>query len=45
MMNKEPEIRVALLQHYHETSVVLNGSYLLPGGRVIKAVPCLRRSG
>jgi SpoIID/LytB domain protein len=36
MMNKEPEIRVALLQHYNEASVLLNGDYLLPGGRVIK---------
>ncbi|MDI6742403.1 MAG: SpoIID/LytB domain-containing protein [Smithella sp.] len=36
MMNKEPEIRVALLQHYNEASLVLNGDYLLPGGRVIK---------
>lgn len=36
MMNQEPEIRVALLQHYNEASVVFNGDYLLPGGRAIK---------
>lgn len=35
-MNKEPEIRVALLQHYNEASVLLNGDYLLPGGLAIK---------
>jgi len=36
MMNKEPEIRVALLQNYHETSVMLSGGYFLPGDLAIK---------
>jgi SpoIID/LytB domain protein len=35
MMNKEPEISVALLQHYNEASVLLNGDYFLSDGLAI----------
>jgi peptidoglycan hydrolase-like amidase len=36
MITREPKIKVALLQNYSETSILLNGDYILSDGRVLK---------
>jgi SpoIID/LytB domain protein len=36
MIDREPKIKVALLQNYNETIINLNGDYFLPDGRAIK---------
>ena len=36
MIDREPKIKVALLQNYNETGINLNGDYFLPDGRAIR---------
>ncbi len=36
MMNSEPKIKVALLQHYREARISLNGAFSLPDGRAME---------
>ena len=36
MIDREPEIKVALLQNYQEALVALNGRFLLPDGRTLE---------
>jgi SpoIID/LytB domain protein len=36
MIENEPNIRIALLQNYHEAEISLNGSYSLPDGQILQ---------
>jgi stage II sporulation protein D len=42
MIDQEPEIKVALLQNYHEAKIALNGNFFLPDGRAIEGLLTVR---